>query len=845
MSVLVAFVLFASVGAIAMPDPVSASTPPAGVTGPQVPQVPGQQPALTMACAPGQVDLNHASLAALQTLPDVPLPVAQRVVAQRPHDRVVDLLTVAGIGPDTLNAIVATGKACSTPLTLPPPATNVCVTGQIDVNNPASQTALASLFGGPTAQRIVAALPFPDLNHAEVVLAAGAGPGKVSKYASKLCLTPEPKIFAGVNYSYVYPGSGGRDDYQGFSLVVPSGVRTAAHGQWVTITPKSTPPASNPSAPAWPSADFAVAGAPWVDGTKQVYVTEPTDPVLTEMGADGQPILVHWNDDSRTSGEEIEGPNLLVNSTANTVTAAVTHLSPIDSLSRLVQWPIEAIGNLAADARFPAPDCETAWDLDSATGDWWRDGGRVHLDSASLNLPGGIVPFTGYLLKHCVETGDNSTNATLRLKNNTRTMMSLTSFDGSSPSLGNVNIGGDLLSLAVAKAAEAVAGHPWAYPGGEVTATVPRASFNAVQMRPNVALTAVWFAMNQSPIEDVVKLVTGSPLAASISKQIQDVSDCVLSGVGVAKLATSYDSTSVANLSDTLRSVISKCITPQLFWDALAAGVKSGAVSGSLANAVSSKLDELSRYAVWARVSQWTFTGLDSLYGAAGGASAGVIGISYYAPKPDHDSLGRTVQDQCLKPDATGYGWKIDMACQDSYYSISSNPGGGVTQYNLPNGLILRDPSNGAAEFYNKDARTITSIDDGGTYLCLAKHYAVDWNPSYPAYGGSTIIVSPSMSCDNSIPDTRPFAPQNDPIAPFPNQNYNILRQPDGTAWLLLDSTHRAHIQTQSDFMCLVSGDPASKSYVYDQVTTDELNRYTEVNPDSEGSFTYCGPPVF
>src|SRR5262249_28177075 len=92
---------------------ISAPAPAGASSTVTVPQVPAQQPPLTMSCAAGQVDLNHASLAQLQTLPGVSGPIAQRIVTARPHDRVQDLLVVPGIGSDTLSAIRGTGRACS------------------------------------------------------------------------------------------------------------------------------------------------------------------------------------------------------------------------------------------------------------------------------------------------------------------------------------------------------------------------------------------------------------------------------------------------------------------------------------------------------------------------------------------------------------------------------------------------------------------------------------------------------------------------------------------------------------------------------------------------------------
>jgi helix-hairpin-helix protein len=691
----------------ARPAPAHASTI-------SVPRVPAQQPALTMQCGVGQIDLNHATAADLQRLPGVSVPIAQRIIAQRPHDRTKDLLVVPGIGPDKLAAIDASGLACATPLTTPPPADHPCTSAsQIDVNDPASQAKLADLFGGPTAARIVAAQPFPDLNHTLVVLAAGAGSGKVDKYATQLCVTPEPKIFNGVEYAYVYGGTGGRNDYQGFSLVVPPGVLTATPGQWTAITPQHTPTPDLPGL-AWPSADFQTFGPSWQNGTKQVYVSLPEDPALAQFGPGFEPVIAHWSDLSRQTGEELAGDALLVNGTGGTVTAAVTHLSLIDSISRAVQWPVEIVGNLVADARFPAPSCDGTWALDSSSGDWSKDGGRIHLDSAYLNLPGNPVPPLGWPIKHCVGSGA-STDGRLDLLNNTRTMMSLTAYDGTTPKLGDVNVGGDLLQLALADGAAALTGHPYAYPGGEVTATVPRGSFNAVQMKPAVFLTLLWAALDQSPYEELLKKL---PKYGPVLNAVRAGAECVMNAYGVAKLDSS--STPQADATAIL-GYIENCFTPQEFWQLIADGVSSGAISGDLANAVSSTLDKISRYSIWVRIGQVSLTGVDSLLNATG-SSAGIIGISYYTPRPTLDQQGRPVSQACVS--AHGYGWTIDQTCEDNFYAAipaitPPRPASGAAY------IIKLWPNSIASWLVDSDG-TAHPIPDGSTYICLA-HYVPVW----------------------------------------------------------------------------------------------------------------------
>lgn len=797
-----------------------------------VPSVPAQQPSLTMGCGAGKIDLNHASLAALQMLPGVSAPIAQRITAQRPHDRTQDLLAVPGIGADTLAAINTSDLACSTPLTIPPPSTDACTTPtQLDVNDPQSQTRLAALFGLPTAQRIVAAEPYPDLAHAKTILAAGAGPGKVTKYASQLCTTPEPKLINGVDYSYVYRVTGGRADYDGFGLVIPAGVLDSTTGQWVTITPQRTPTADLPGK-AWPSADFSVLGAPWQDGGEQVYVTLPLDPTLMEFGSGYEPVIAHWSDATRSGGEEVSGGQLLVDQSAGTVTTAVTHLSMIDSIDRAVQWVSEPLLNVTADARFPAPSCDGEWSLDSRSGDWSNSSGaRIHLDSAYLNLPGSPVPPLGYPIKHCVESG-NGTAGTLRLLNNTQTIMSLTTYDGTTPNLGNVNIGGDPLALGIAKAAQTLLGHPVAYPGGEMTATVPIGTFNAVQMKPNVWLTALWATLDQSPFEDLLGKL---PHVKAINDAVEASATCVMSSYGAAGIDTS---SSPQQDADSIMGYITSCFTPNEFWQIVANGVKDGTISSDLANQVSSTLDAISRYSLWVRVGQVVLTGTDSLVNASGG-SAGIVGISYYGPKPTLDAQGRPVQNKCIT--LHGYTYTLNQSCQDAFYYDASHPpagsGGGTT--GIPAGFILRDPGTGAALFYNSDAQTTQFIDDPGTYLCLAQRYVVDWAPLMPQYPG-TILVSPSASCNSSMGGQRQ-------LSPTTIGTNVILRQPDGAGWALFTlngQLDRVSIPTPAEFMCWVSPqtDANIKFFVWDQVSDSELSQFP-VAP--AGTYvSNCGDPT-
>jgi hypothetical protein len=790
-----------------------------------VPSVPAQQPGLTLDCATGQVDLNHASLAQLQTLPGVSAPIAQRIVTMRPHDRTQDLLVVPGIGADTLAAINATGKACSTPLTLPPPSANVCISSsQLDVNNPASQPGLASLFGKPTAQRIVAAEPFPDLAHAKVILAAGAGSGKVTKYASKLCATPEPKTTGGVNYSYVYSATGGRADLGKFSLVVPAGTLTDPVGQWLRITPEPTPANDGP---AWPSAEFTVLGAAWSNGSKHVYVTLPTDPALSEFDTGtANPVVAHWSDGTdRTSGE-IADTQTSADST--TITAAVTHLSVLDGISQGVQWVAEpAMGALLSDSRFPAPTCDGSWALDPSTGSWWRGTAHVDLAGALLNLPGNTVPPLGWPQKHCVQSDDSASpyDATLHVVNNTRTFESLTQYGDDTATVGGPEsvTAADPLRTMVRDAAALVLRHPVAAPGDEMTITVESGHAGAADMEPNAIISGAWAIINETPLADPINDYGRAP---HMTQFFTHSMSCLFSSLNTLQ---SLDGTSTGVLQN-IQGIIRDCFA----WDDLRSAVQADLDSGAISDPdgqLQTQMDRVSRFLLWLKVGRLGTTAFDSWYGHG----AGFISIANYAPRPTVDAEGRRVFDQCVSQH--GLTWTIDNNCENAAYTqLSTIPTGSGGTDGLANGKMVRD-SQGHAWLLNSDNHVIRPIADGGTYLCLAKHYAVDWDQTLAHYldAGNSFDATPA-TCDNRLADNRP-------INHGDTGGADVLRQPDGTGWVIYDG-YREWIPSAAEFECWVTQEhPANiETDVWDQVTDAQLDNWPVI-PD--GDFvSNCGDPA-
>jgi len=171
-----------------------------------------------MRCNAGQLDLNHASTSQLQALPTptgskLSAPVASNIVAARPYLQPTDLRAPAvnGITDDHVSLWLSRGLVCVTPIfvtasdsTQVPVAPNICTSPtQADVNDKTQRARFAALFGGPTADRIVAGIPYPSVDNS--LRRAGVGPGGLKQAAGKLCATPYPIRYAGTDWAFATP----------------------------------------------------------------------------------------------------------------------------------------------------------------------------------------------------------------------------------------------------------------------------------------------------------------------------------------------------------------------------------------------------------------------------------------------------------------------------------------------------------------------------------------------------------------------------------------------------------------------------------------------------------------
>lgn len=368
-----------------------------------------------MDCPTGGIDVNSAPLDRLQDLPGVSQPIARRVVAARPFLRPdPDLLLVSGIGPAKLAAIMSDGRVCAEPPTLPPPFFDVCRAGdgRIDLNRPESEGALAPLLGAPTAERVIAGLPYWSLRHVKAEGEPGAGAGKIDKLRPKLCLTPPTIVHDGTRYSWIDPARGGLVDSPtsggtSYRLTVPGGVVTQQPGAWGSVS--APVDVDQELALGVPAGDFHVHG----NWSGRVYVGLPPDTVPSERP--GEWVDTFWHE--AASGWELTWGEENVARVDGRVTAALTSLSlsgavrmmqsvvstEVNGFISVVTWTEQTIRRLLDIGARP-PACSP------------QVGEGVQRDGAFLSTSGAMLEpqlFTSPLLR-CIERASRQDPATWR-----------------------------------------------------------------------------------------------------------------------------------------------------------------------------------------------------------------------------------------------------------------------------------------------------------------------------------------------------------------------------------------------------------------------------------------------
>jgi hypothetical protein len=286
-----------------------------------------------LGCQPGQTDVNSATVAQLQAL-GLARPIAERVVAHREplYLDLNDLLAVEGIGPGRVDALVKAGQACADlPVSPPPTDAHVCVPGdgRVDVNRPSSLPALRDMFGGPTADRIVAGIPYAGVASVVAEHIPGAGQGKQAKLIGRLCDTPPTIDHGDTRWGWISTAGGRVDHPDDATLTVPSGVLDDANGAWGSIRPLD-----HDSLYGGPKFDFAINGA-WQGNGDVVFTTLPRD-TLDPPGdrSAWTPTLLHY---ATANGDPVVHAlaGLEVGSDGRWTTALMS-LSPVQSVWQLV-----------------------------------------------------------------------------------------------------------------------------------------------------------------------------------------------------------------------------------------------------------------------------------------------------------------------------------------------------------------------------------------------------------------------------------------------------------------------------------------------------------------------------
>lgn len=268
----------------------TAQTATAAVPAPvAVPAAAAVLPEVVQSCAPGQTDINHASVEDLGAALAVDRPIASRVVVHRPYLQPSDLLVVEGIGPERLAAILASGAPCATPLTTPPASGERCQSSsRVDLQS-AAAVEIAERAGVNTnaAASIVAVRPFATLAHVTPERVPGVGKGVLDRVVAASCLTPNPVRTDTTTWRWAYPAHSTTAVRDGFRLTAPAGVVDDPSGAWLRITPITEPHLAGPD---YPSADFHVEGL-WRNGVDQVVVTVPAAGFAARFDETWQPYL--------------------------------------------------------------------------------------------------------------------------------------------------------------------------------------------------------------------------------------------------------------------------------------------------------------------------------------------------------------------------------------------------------------------------------------------------------------------------------------------------------------------------------------------------------------------------
>ena len=772
-------------------------------------------------CDPTQIDLNHAGRRTIGAELGLVDAFAKRLIAARPFLRLQEVRPYLISNPGAYERLTRAGRLCVTPATLPPPSPNPCTgKAKVDLNDPNGFRAIAKYFGGRSARRIIAAQPHLKVDNLWH-LGAGIG-GLALAHRKHLCATPSPIATQdGTRYGYAYSKVGGEIRNGGFRLSVPASVIDERVGAWLRITPDTSVD--------WPAADFHVEGK-WESPGQSVSVTVPAPHNHAHFESSYYvPYLIHWDGPGRTGGEPVEAT---VDPRTAAVSAKLSHLSPVDWATRGINWVVEPAFGALFGNRFAAPACpREPWTHEGGTR-WSRDGAYAEIDGALLDSPGSPVPPAGFLIKHCLQTGTSSNahgrSVQARLRNTSGTIQRLAHYQNAATIGGSDEFSADLITLALTRVNRG--GAVFLGPGDTGTADVPAGDWGVVSMQPDRLRSLLNVGLHKTLDKVFEKLggANGAIIKDPTARELfVRVVGCTYDGVVAATSSGSF-----AQIARDVALALFDCINENDVIISITAIIQNlvnaGVLSGAQADTFLKGLLDLRELVKYLEIGQIVVDVADSLiWGSLGTVP---LSIDHYARRPETDHRGRKVVSQCVTRKEGALRYTVDANCQDNYYQRVTAPPSGGGSTGLPRGIIVRDAS-GQAWLWDADSSVRKPIVDGRTYLCLAKHYAVDWDADPATYSRS---AGPAASCDGQKPATIRVEPGALPAT------VGVLRQADGTSWAI-NGDHRFHIPSGAEFLCWVNPKYRTNMefHVFDQVSATDVARF----PVGDGQISNCGDP--
>lgn len=762
-----------------------------------LPSVPEPIAPVSMSCPANGIDVNRATTAQLTSLPGISRPIADRIVANRPYLRTdPDLLRVEGIGAGKMAAIKADGRACATPPTLPPPVFDVCRSGEgeIDANRPQSLADLARLFGMPTADRIVAGIPYWSLNHVRSEGEAGAGAGKMSKHLDELCLTPPTIDFNGTRYGWIdsvrgglvdLASGGGRPSYR---LTVPGGLVSDDPGAWGSITPID----SAVVVPDAPAANFHIHGGH--EGA--VFVGLPPDSVGTEPTREWIDTVWHLPADDEWEiiwGDDVDRVDDRVTARTGSLSDFVGARQParqfgawvIDWVVKAATWAERTIRQIMGTGA-AAPTCSP----NTQEGEQY--------DGAILETDGFLLkPFSSFTppIWHCIQRQDRR-RAIWRYVLN-RSVSLVVRDDGLPASRAtDLALTGDLLVDATVipyGALQMGTGRPFVLPGTARLDVVRESSREYGTLRVDgvgstIAATVVVQALREA----------GFLMPPGTDALFAAVNDCLEPGaihvLGYDSGGATYDAV-LGVVSSVLRCVAANASTR---------GLEDLLRSKGLVDA-GDIVRKLSRALLVVKALNYGVLAYDLI-------GIGVVGDE-----------GNDIEMRFKAPPAP-----------------PPRPAGQPTSGDLPSGsdslppnVILKRAGSSAAYWLDSD-RDAHRIPDGGTYICLAQAMPVWFGVDDAEW---TVAVRGNASAADATCPPAPAAPR----SLSPDNAHDVLMRDTSGGWYLIrdDGTRTYLLFEGSEPSCLFDN-----MLVWDHVTTIELARFDNRPADAGTVVCWGGGPI-